>query len=56
MRGSILPATRPFVLAARSRELATARTTLHVRSEHEAAGLLGVDGTCDTQVGLIPVA
>lgn len=56
MWGSILPATRSFVPAARSCELATAGTTLHVRSEHEAAGLLGVDGTCDTQVGLIPLA
>jgi len=54
--GSILPAVWSFMLAARARSLGTAWTTLHLRSEHEAAQLLGIDDTRFTQVGLIPVA
>ena len=54
--GSILPAVWSFMLAARARGLGTAWTTLHLRSEHEAAELLGIDDTRYTQVGLIPVA
>jgi len=54
--GSILPAVWSFMLAGRARGLGTAWTTLHLRSEHEAAELLGIDDTRYTQVGLIPVA
>jgi len=54
--GSILPAVWSFMLAARARGLGTAWTTLHLRSEHEAAELLGIDDTRYTQAGLIPVA
>jgi nitroreductase len=54
--GSILPAVWSFMLAARARGLGTAWTTLHLRSEHEAAQLLGIDDTRYTQAGLIPVA
>ena len=54
--GSILPAVWSFMLAARARCLGTAWTTLHLRSEHEAARLLGIDDTRYTQAGLIPVA
>jgi len=54
--GSILPAVWSFMLAARARGLGTAWTTLHLRSEHEAARLLGIDDSRYTQAGLIPVA
>jgi len=54
--GSILPAVWSFMLAARARGLGTTFTTLHLRSEHEAAQLLGIDDTRYTQVGLVPVA
>ena len=54
--GSILPAVWSFMLAARARGLGTTWTTLHLRSEHEAAELLGIDDSRYTQVGLIPVA
>jgi nitroreductase len=54
--GSILPAVWSFMLAARARGLGTAWTTLHLRSEHEAAEVLGIDDTRYTQAGLIPVA
>lgn len=54
--GSVLPAVWSFMLAARARGLGTAWTTLHLRSEHEAAELLGIDETRYTQAGLIPVA
>jgi nitroreductase len=53
--GSILPAVWSFMLAARSRGLGTAWTTLHLANEAETAELLGIpDGM--TQVALIPVA
>ena len=52
--GSILPAVWSFMLAARSRGLGTAWTTLHLANEAETAELLGIpDGM--TQVALIPV-
>jgi len=54
--GSILPAVWSFMLAARSRGLGTAWTTVHLRLEEEAADLLGIPyGEC-AQAGLIPVA
>jgi nitroreductase len=53
--GSILPAVWSFMLAARSRGLGTAWTTLHLQHEAAAAELLGIP-TGVTQVALIPVA
>jgi len=53
--GSIIPAAWSFMLALRSRGLASAWTTLHIVYENEAAELLGIpDGV--TQVALLPVA
>ncbi len=54
--GSIIPATWSFMLAARSRGLGTAWTTLHLRHEEEAASILGIPYEEVTQVALIPVA
>ena len=53
--GSILPATWSFMLAARSRGLGTAWTTLHLKFEQEVAEVLGIPSTV-TQVALTPVA
>jgi nitroreductase len=53
--GSILPAVWNFMLALRSRGLASAWTTLHLAFEREAGELLGIPDTV-TQVALIPVA
>ena len=53
--GSILPAAWSFMLALRSRGLATAWTTLHLMFERDAAAVLGVPETV-TQVALFPVA
>jgi nitroreductase len=53
--GSILPAVWSFMLAARSRGLGSAWTTLHLANEAEAAELLGIPQNM-TQVALIPVA
>jgi len=53
--GSILPAVWSFMLAARSRGLGTAWTTLHLGYEDEAADLLGIPHTV-SQVALIPTA
>jgi nitroreductase len=53
--GSILPAVWSFMLALRSRGLASAWTTLHLAYEQEAAELLGIPDTV-TQCALIPVA
>jgi nitroreductase len=53
--GSILPAVWSFMLAARSRGLGTAWTTLHLGYEREAAELLGIPESV-TQVALTPVA
>ena len=54
--GSILPATWSFMLAARSRGLGTAWTTLHLVYEQEAAEILGIPYERITQAALIPVA
>jgi nitroreductase len=53
--GSILPAVWSFMLAARSRGLGTAWTTLHLAYEREAAEILGVPYDDVTQVELVPV-
>lgn len=54
--GSILPAVWSFMLAARSRGLGTAWTTLHLPYEEEAAEILGLPHDEMTQTALIPVA
>jgi nitroreductase len=53
--GSILPAVWNFMLAARSRGLGTAWTTLHLVYETEVAELLGIPAHV-TQVAMVPVA
>jgi nitroreductase len=55
MYGSILPAVWSFMLAARSRGLGTAWTTLHLGYEQEAAEMLGIPANV-SQVALTPVA
>jgi nitroreductase len=52
---SLLPAAWSYMLAARSRGLATAWTTAHLHHEREAAELLGLPPTVH-QGGLIPTA
>jgi nitroreductase len=54
--GSILPATWSFMLAARSRGLGTAWTSLHLAYERDAAAVLGIPYDQVMQVALIPVA
>jgi nitroreductase len=54
--GSILPAAWSFMLAARSRGLASCWTTVHLMFEAEAAQVLGVPYDKFTQTALIPVA
>jgi nitroreductase len=54
--GSILPAVWSFMLAARTRGLGTAWTTLHLAYEKEAAAILGIPFEHVTQVALVPVA
>lgn len=53
--GSILPAAWSFMLAARSRGLGSAWTTLHLIFEKDAAKLLGIPDEV-TQTALLPVA
>jgi nitroreductase len=53
--GSILPAAWSFMLAARSRGLGSAWTTLHLIFEKDAASLLGIPDDV-TQTALLPVA
>lgn len=53
--GSVLPAVWSFMLAARSRGIGTAWTTLHLAYEREAAQLLGIPENV-AQVALTPVA
>ncbi|GLZ29815.1 oxidoreductase [Lentzea sp. NBRC 105346] len=52
---SILPATWSYMLAARTRGLGTAWTTLHLNYEREAAEILGLPETV-RQAALIPTA
>jgi len=54
--GSILPAVWSFMLAARSRGLGTAWTTVHLFHEREAAEVLGIPHDEVMQVALVPVA
>ena len=54
--GSLLPAAWSFCLAARNRGLGTAWTTMHLRHEEEAAGILGVPYESCAQGGLFPIA
>jgi nitroreductase len=53
--GSILPAAWSFMLAARSRGLGSAWTTIHLFNEKEVAELLGIPAEF-TQAALFPVA
>ncbi len=53
--GSLLPAVWSFMLAARSRGLGTAWTTLHLGYEAEAAEVLGIPSTV-SQLALVPLA
>lgn len=53
--GSILPAVWSFQLALRSRGLASAFTTVHVRQEAAAAAVLDLPESY-TQIALLPVA
>ena len=53
--GSVWPAVWSFMLALRSRGLASALTTMHLAFEKEVGELFGVPDTV-SQVGLIPVA
>lgn len=53
--GSILPAAWSFMLAARSRGLGSAWTTLHLINEKETSELLGIPENF-TQTVLLPVA
>lgn len=53
--GSILPAAWSYMLAARSRGLGTAWTTLHLKYEHEISELLNLPGNL-RQAVLIPTA
>ena len=55
MWGSILPATWSLMLALRSRRVASAWTTLHLRYEKEVSALLGIPENY-TQAALLPVA
>lgn len=54
--GSVIPAVWSFMLAARTRGLGTAFTTVHLRHEREAADILGIPYDSVTQVALIPLA
>ncbi len=54
--GSVLPAVWSFMLAARSRGLGTAWTTIHLFYEEAAAEVLDIPYDKVTQVAMIPVA
>lgn len=56
MYGSIVPAAWSFMLAARSRGLGTAYTTLHLAFAKEAASILNIDHDRWVQTALIPTA
>ena len=53
--GSIWPAVWSFMLALRSRSLASTLTTMHLALEREVGELLGIPETV-SQMGIIPVA
>lgn len=53
--GSIWPAVWSFMLALRSRSLASALTTMHLALEREVGEVLGIPDTV-SQIGIIPVA
>lgn len=53
--GSVYPALWSFMLAARSRGLGTALTTVHLAHEREVAELLGIPADEVTQVALVAV-
>ncbi len=54
--GSIFPAVRSFMLAARARSLGTTLTSFHLTYEKEAAEFLGIPFDKVMQAALIPVA
>jgi nitroreductase len=54
--GSIVPAAWSFMLAARTRGLGSAYTTLHLKYEREVADRLGIPFDRYTQAALLPVA
>ncbi|WP_280500999.1 nitroreductase family protein [Nocardia farcinica] len=54
--GSLFPAVWSFCLAARSRGLGTAWTTLHLSYEREAAEVLGIPYEKVSQGAMLPVA
>lgn len=54
--GSVLPSAWSFMLAARSRGLGSAWTTVHLAFEKEAAEILGIPYERVTQVALLPTA
>ena len=53
--GSVWPAVWSFMLALRSRGLASTLTTMHLALEREAGELLGIPDTV-AQMGIVPVA
>ena len=53
--GSVIPSVWSYCLAARSRGLGTAWTTLHLPYEHEVGEALGIPDTV-TQLACIPTA
>jgi nitroreductase len=54
--GSIIQAAWSFMLAARTRDLGTCWTTVHLNAEEEVADVLGIPFATVQQVALIPVA
>ena len=54
--GSIIPAVWSFMLAARTKGLGTAFTTLHLKFEEEAAQVLGIPFKDVMQACMLPVA
>ncbi len=54
--GSIIPAAWNFMLAARSRGIGTAWTTLHLMHEKAIADLIGIPYDDYMQIALIPIA
>ena len=56
MYGSIIPAAWSFMLAARTRGIGSAWTTLHLMNEKAIAEMLGIPYDMYMQVALIPLA